>query len=160
MFKTDERVVVTVVDLLQDRLDRINYKKGYSAKDVHSDGGTSRSYSVVLFKLMELMIMDVIEGKVVYFDRKAKSMFYVDFRPASADMIAGKGLKDDMKIPLIDFQMTNYRVPFIAFDPGSEASTPCQCYIPPYLYSMLIDEVNKGRKYPKSTKDFSFNRPK
>jgi hypothetical protein len=29
----------------------------------------------------------------------------------------------------------------------------CECFIP-YLYSMLIDEVNKGKKYPKVIRYF------
>jgi hypothetical protein len=58
-----------------------------------------------------------------------------------------------MKIPLVDFKVTNYRMP-IFFDPGYKASTVCECFIPPYLYSMLIDEVNKGKKYPKVIRYF------
>lgn len=157
-FETDERVIVSVADLLQDRLDLVKYKPGCTSRSITSDGGTSRVYSTVLFRLMELMIMDVIAGHVVYFDKKVKSMFYVDYKPASQSIIMGKGIKKDMKIPLVDFKVTNYRMPIIAFDPGYSASTPCECFVPPYLYSMLIEEVNKGRKYPKSTKDFWRNK--
>jgi len=157
-FDTDQRVIVSVADLLQDRLDAIAYKPGHGAKTISSDGGTSRVYSTVLFKLLELMIMDVIAGHVVYFDRNVKSMFYVDYKPASQAIIQGKGIKEEMKIPLVDFKVTNYRMPIIAFDPGYKASTPCECFVPPYLYSMLIDQVNKGKKYPKSTKDFWRNK--
>lgn len=151
-FDTDPRVIVSVADLLQDRLENIKYKPGHGARSISSDGGTTRVYSTVLFKLLELMIMDVIAGNIVYFDRKVKSMFYVDFKPASQELIRGKGIKEDMKIPLVDFKVTKYRMPIIVFDPGYKASTPCECFIPPYLYSMLIDEVNKGKKYPKSNK--------
>lgn len=157
-FKTDERVIVSVADLLHDRLEPIKYNKGFNAKSITSDGGTSRVYSTVLFRLLELMIMDVISGNIVYFDRKVKSMFYVDYKPASENMILGEGITEDMKIPLIDFKVTRYRVPVILFDPGYSTSTPCECYIPPYLYSMLIEEVNKGKKYPKSKKVFWRNR--
>lgn len=157
-FETDPRVIVSVADLLQNKLDKINYKPGRNAKTISSDGGTSRVYSTVLFKLLELIIIDVIAGNVVYFDRKVKSMFYVDFKPASQELIQGKGIKEDMKIPLVDFKVTNYRMPIIVFDPGYKAATPCECFIPPYLYSMLIDEVNKGKRYPKSNKVFWRNK--
>jgi hypothetical protein len=36
--------------------------------------------------------MDVIAGHV-YFDRNVKSMFYVDYKPASQEIISGKGIK-------------------------------------------------------------------
>jgi hypothetical protein len=157
-FETDQRVIVSVADLLQDRLENIKYKPGYGSRTITSDGGTSRVYSTVLFRLLELMIMDVIAGHVVYFDRNVKSMFYVDYKPASQEIISGKGIREDMKIPLVDFKATNYRMPIIVFDPGYKASTPCECFIPPYLYSMLIDEVNKGKKYPKSNKVFWKNK--
>jgi hypothetical protein len=54
--------------------------------------------------------MDVIAGHV-YFDRNVKSMFYVDYKPASQEIISGKGIKENMKIPLVDFKVTNYRMP-------------------------------------------------
>jgi hypothetical protein len=43
--------------------------------------------------ITELIIMDVIAGHVVYFDRNVKSMFYVDYKPASQEIISGKGIK-------------------------------------------------------------------
>jgi hypothetical protein len=112
-FETDQRVIVSVADLLQDRLENITYKPGHGSRTITSDGGTSRVYSTVLFRLLELIIMDVIAGHVVYFDRNVKSMFYVDYKPASQEIISGKGIKENMKIPLVDFKVTNYRMPII-----------------------------------------------
>jgi hypothetical protein len=57
-----------------------------------------------------------------------------------------------MKIPLVDFKVTNYRMPILLT--RDKASTVCECFIPPYLYSMLIDEVNKGKKYQKVIRYF------
>jgi hypothetical protein len=79
-------------------------------------------------------------------------MFYVDYKPASQEIISGKGIKENMKIPLVDFKVTNYRMPIILLT-GYKASTVCEFFIP-YLYSMLIDEVNKGKKYPKVIRYF------
>jgi hypothetical protein len=90
-FETDQRVIVSVADLLQDRLENITYKPGHGSRTITSD--TSRVYSTVLFRLLELIIMDVIAGHVVYFDRNVKSMFYVDYKPASQEIISGKGIK-------------------------------------------------------------------
>lgn len=157
-YRSDDRVIVSVVDLLHDKLKPIKYKPGFTAKSINSDHGNSRAYSTILFKLMELMIMDVIAGNIVYFDRKVKSMFYVDFYPAPEAMIRGEGRHENNKIDLIDFSVTRYRVPFIAFDPGYKNSTVCFCHIPPYLYNALIQEVNNGRTYPKSTKVYFANK--
>jgi hypothetical protein len=44
-------------------------------------------------------------------------------------------------------------MPIIFFDPGYKASTVCELLFLP-LIPMLIDEVNKGKKYPKSNKVF------
>jgi hypothetical protein len=154
----DERIIVPIVDLLNNKVDRIKYKPGFNALSISSDGGNSKAYSVILFKLLELMIMDVIAGDIVYFNKKIKSMFYVDYEAAPDFVIQGKNIKKDLKTPLIDMRMTNYRFPFIAFDPGYKNSSPCKCIIPNYLYVMLIEEINKGRKYPKSTKNFWKNK--
>jgi hypothetical protein len=73
--------------------------------------------------------MDVIAGHVVYFDRNVKSM--LDYKPASQEIISGKGIKENMKIPLVDFKVTNYRMPIILLT-RDKASTVCECFIPPY----------------------------
>jgi hypothetical protein len=38
-FETDQRVIVSVADLLQDRLENIKYKPGYGSRTIYSDGG-------------------------------------------------------------------------------------------------------------------------
>jgi hypothetical protein len=86
-FETDQRVIVSVADLLQDRLENITYKPGHGS-DYYIWWRYSRVYSTVLFRLLELIIMDVIAGHVVYFDRNVKSMFYVDYKPASQEIIS------------------------------------------------------------------------
>jgi hypothetical protein len=55
-------------------------------------------YSTVLFRLLELIIMDVIAGHVVYFDRNIIYVFIIDYKPASQEIISGKGIKENMKI--------------------------------------------------------------
>lgn len=159
-FKTDERIIVTVKDLLQGRLKKIKYKKGFSNKDVVTDHGTTSVYAAVLFKLLELMIMDVIDGHIVYFNRRLKARFYVDWQPVSASMIAGKGITENMKTPLVDFKVSGYKMPLLTFDPGYKNSTPCQLFVPSYLYAMLIEKVNEGFKYTKGIKEYWFNKKK
>jgi hypothetical protein len=48
-FETDQRVIVSVADLLQDRLEN-TYKPGHGSRTITSDGGTV--YSTVLFRLL------------------------------------------------------------------------------------------------------------
>jgi hypothetical protein len=72
-FETDQRVV-SVADLLQDRLENITYKPGHGSRTITSDGGTSRVYSTVLFRLLELIIMDVIAGSGIL---RSKCKVYV-----------------------------------------------------------------------------------
>jgi hypothetical protein len=55
--------------------------------------------------------MDVIAGHVVYFDRNVKSMFYVDYKPASQEIISGKYKREHENS--IGFKVTNYRMPII-----------------------------------------------
>jgi len=157
-FNTPSNIVVPMADLLAGELKKIKYKKGFSNKDIVSDGGTTRAYSAVLFRLMELIVMDVIAGHIVYFNKRVGSRFYVDYQPAGPELIRGKGIKENMDFPLVDLRVTRYRMPIIAFDPGYKNSSPCICIVPKYLYAMLIDAVNKGKKYPKGTKDFWYNK--
>jgi hypothetical protein len=81
-FETDQRVIVSV-DLLQ-RLENITYKPGHGSRTITSDGGTSRCTALCCFDYSSL-IMDVIAR---YIDRNVKSMFYVDYKPASQEIIS------------------------------------------------------------------------
>jgi hypothetical protein len=157
-FTTSPNVIVPMADLLDKELKKIKFKEGFTTKDITSDGGTSRVYSAVLFRLMELIVMDVIAGDIVYFNKRVGSRFYVDFKPAGTEIINGEGVTEDMGFPLVDLRVTRYRMPIIVFDPGYKTSSPCTCIVPKYLYAMLIEEVNKGRKYPKGTKEFWYNK--
>jgi hypothetical protein len=53
---------------------------------------------------------------------RSKCKVYVLRRPASQEIISGKGIKENMKIPLVDFKVTNYRMPIILLT-GYKAST-------------------------------------
>jgi hypothetical protein len=43
-------------------------------------------------------------------------MFYVDYKPASQEIISGKGIKENMKIPLVDFKVTQLQNANNTFD--------------------------------------------
>lgn len=150
------KVVVTFTELIKGNMGAPKYKKGFSNKDITVDHGNDITYNRMLFRLFELMVMDVINGDVVYFNKKLGSKMYVDMHPASPAMIKGKGL-NKRKVELIDFSVTRYRVPFVAFDPGGCRSM-CKVIIPMYLYNELIRNVNKGQKYPKGLKKFWFDK--
>lgn len=132
-----------------DKFDLIKTKKGYTIADLAPNYRKSDVYTRVLFQLLELMLIDVAAGNIVYLDKKRKARLYVVFKPASKNMLLGRGLKKDSKIPKINFKATKYRVPMFAFDPGYENSTPAFVRVPTHIYAILIDEANTGRRYPK-----------
>ena len=152
----DPRVTVPVKELLQNRVRKIKYKKGFSNADIVSDHGTTSVHARIIFTLFELMILDVISGDIVYIDKKRKNRFYVEMKTVSKEFIEGKGITDKMKIPMLDLRASKYKAPFIAYDTGYRITAPCDVFIPSYLFSYLIDEVNKGRRYSKANKRFNF----
>ena len=152
----NNKVVVPFTELIKGHMGTPKYKKGFSNKDIAVDHGNDIVYNRILFRLFELMIMDVIDGDIVYFDKKLGSKMYVDMQPASASMIQGKGL-NKRRIEKIDFSVTRFKVPFVAFDPGGERSM-CKVKIPMYLYNELIKKVNAGQVYPKGVKKFWFDK--
>jgi len=154
--KMDPRITVTAVDLLQHRVKRIKYKKGFSNVDIVSDHGTTAAYSKIIFSLFELMILDVIAGDIVYIDKKRKNRFYVETKTVSKEFIDGKGITENMRIPMLDLSVTKYKAPFIAYDTGYLSAAPCDVFVPSYLFSALIEEVNNGKKYSKVNKKFNF----
>lgn len=149
---TDDRVEIPIREFFKDRLDEIKYKEGYSNRDIYSRGYTTGVYTVILFKLLELIVLDVIEGMIVIFNKKRDAKFYVDYHPASTDMILGKTEKKDNSVPKVDFKKSKYRIPFIAFDSGYKGSNAGKVIIPNYLYAYLVDKVNSGFKYSSGTK--------
>jgi hypothetical protein len=110
-----------------------------------------------MYKLLELILLDVIDGNIVYLDPKRSSKLYVDTAPARAEIIMGKNA-ENAKIPLIDFRASGYKVPVVVFDTGYASSSLMQCFVPKYLYAALIDNVNIGKKYPKGNKVFWENK--
>jgi hypothetical protein len=91
-FETDQRVIVSVADLLQDRLEILRINQATVLGLLHLMEVLPGVQHCVV-SITELIIMDVIAGHVVYFDRNVKSMFYVDYKPASQEIISGKGIK-------------------------------------------------------------------
>ena len=153
----DRDIIVSFAKLIKGHTETIKYKKGFTNKDITSNRRTTHVYSKIMYHLFELMIDDVISGDVVYLDKKRGAMFYVDFMKAPESVILGKSFKKNIKAPLIDLKVTNYRMPFIAYDPGGDTYV-CKMIIPLHLYSRLVTEVNKGKKYVKGTKKFWYDR--
>ncbi|MCK5787965.1 MAG: hypothetical protein KAH32_03130 [Chlamydiia bacterium] len=155
--KQSHEINLTVRKILQGRVLNVEYKDGFNCGDVNSLNNNSAVYSDVLFKLFELMALDVIAGDVVKFEEKSSAMLFIDTETAKSEIISGKGLHEDMKFPLIDFKKTQYMVPFMAIDSGHKDSTLAKFVLPKYLYGMLITEFNNGKRYIKSSKEFAFN---
>jgi hypothetical protein len=115
-FETDQRVIVSVADLLQDRLENITYKPGHGSRTITSDGGTSRvQHCVVSITRAHnygryCRACSILRSKCkVYVLRRLQTCITRNYRV--------RGIKENMKIPLVDFKVTNYRMPIILFDP-------------------------------------------
>ena len=150
-------IIVPCTRLFEGAVPRINYSKGYSNKSITSNHSTEYAYSTIMYKLFELIILDVIAGNIVYLDSKRKAKLYVDSKPATTEIIMGKNA-EKAGISLIDFRASRYTIPVMIFDTGYKSSTLMQCFLPKYLYSALVDNINSGKKYPKGTKVFWANK--
>lgn len=156
--QTPDSIIKSASGLLDKRVKNIKYTRGVGGnRSITSDGGTSEAYGVILFKLLEMMMLDVIAGDIVYFNRKKKGFFFVYDWPPTASYIRGKGLDKDMKIPVLELSKNGYKVPIIAYDPGGDFHL-CKVHIPSYLYGVLIESVNAGKKYAKGFKKFWFDK--
>lgn len=156
--REDERVIIPAPDFLKDKVKKIKYKKGFNNSDIDSHHKTSGVYAKILFRLLELMVMDVIAGHTVYFNKRTKARIYVDYREVLFKNILSAEALAKPHIPRVDFSKTKMRTPFIAFDTGYKNSSPCLVKVPEYLYIDLINQVNEGKRFSKSMKDFFFNR--
>lgn len=157
--KEDPRVIVPLTSLVKDGIKQIKYRKGFTNTDVCKSHKTERIYAKVMFRLLELMIMDVLDGNIVYFSKRTGARFYVDYRDVTIKNVLNAGKFGRPDIEKVDFGVTNMRTPFVAFDPGYKGSGPCLVTVPKYLYNDLIHRVNGGKKYAKASKDFWFNKP-
>ena len=151
-FKDDERINITAESILRNRVKKIKYKGDFTNSAISSSRRTSYVHATILFKLFELIMLDVIEGVMVFLNKKQGAKFYVDSVQPSKEYITGKGLdKRDTRMPVIDLRATGYRIPMVVFDPGYKRARLCEVRIPYYLYALLIDQVNSGKKYIKGT---------
>ncbi|MCK5788093.1 MAG: hypothetical protein KAH32_03795 [Chlamydiia bacterium] len=144
----------TLRDLIKD-FKKIKFNVGWRVHDISRD--TKAIYIRVLFRLLELITLDVANGTVVIVDKKRGSKFYVASRSASKSMIEGKGWEKAQKksdsIPKLDLMKLGYKVPFFAFDPGGKLR-PVMVMVPKYIYAVLVENANKGMKFAKSSKSF------
>jgi len=145
----DTTIIRSMKDIIKD-YKKIEFKKGHTLAELIPNKYKSAVYNWVMYYILELMLMDVANGDIVFLDKKRKSRLYVVFKDATPNMLAGKGYDEKKsKIPKIDFKVTGYKVPFFAFDPGYEDAHPALLHVPAYLYSILIEQANTGIKYPK-----------
>lgn len=156
--RANSAIVSSVTRLLENKVDKIKFKEGFKAADITTDKGTPLAYNKIFFRLMELMMLDVIEGNIVCFNKNTNACFYVHDWITHKELFEGKGIKEDRKIPLVDFKATGYKMPVVVFDPGYRDSELCKVFIPEYLYGMLIERVNEGKKYPKTVKKLWFEK--
>jgi hypothetical protein len=102
---------VSVADLLQDRLENLRINQATVLGLLHLME-VLQVYSTVVVSITELIIMDVIAGHVVFPDRN-KVYVLRRLQTCITRNYIGKGIKENMKNPLVDFKVTNYRMPII-----------------------------------------------
>lgn len=155
--REDDRVSIPATSFFKDK-DRIKYKKGFTNADIDTRHKTSGVYTKIFFRLLELMIMDVLEGHVVYLNKRTKARFYVDYRDVLLKNVISAEKLAKPHIPRVDLTLTKMRTPIIAFDSGHANSSLCFVRIPEYLYIDMINKVNSGKKFSRGKKEFWFNR--
>ena len=155
----DSMYITGLTELMAGKHFKIKFKDGIKLKDLVPHRHLITMYLKVLYRLLELMLLDVAEGHTVYLDKKRKSRFFVVMEPASQEFILGKGWDESSDLTKIDLKATGYSVPKFAFDPGYKNSTPTLVSAPRAIWSVLIENANKGKKYGRPTnKKFSFER--
>lgn len=153
----DAKIIKSLRDIMEFK--RIKYKKGFSNRSLTTTHKTSIVYMHVLFTMLELMLLDVVDGDTVFLDKKKGSRLYVDSRPVDVAMVGGKGWDEKKaKSPKVDLRASGYRMPIFAFDPGPSTSRPALIHAPWYIYTALVENINAGKKYGKPLKRFWYDR--
>lgn len=140
-----EYPITGLARLIRGKMPKIIWKKGHSIKEVDPGRHNVIVFGKILFKLLEYMFLDVVDGHIVYFDRVRKSRFFIAFLPVFQKRM--EHYKEEDTKYNVDFSVTNYTLPIFAFDPGYELANPAKVYVPEYLYEILIENVNEGKKY-------------
>lgn len=156
---TDPRIVIPVRDLFFDGIVKsITYSEGHSSHSFTNGEGVTVAAMRILATLVELMILDVLEGKVVYFNEKLGASFSVNHRPILDKFFKGESHKNTrLEIPKLDVIKAGFKYPIIVFDPGGQSDL-CLTVIPRYLYALLTDKINRGKTFPKSKKEYILNK--
>ena len=158
--KSDARIVIPAIELFFDgAVKTIKYNEGVTSHSFTAGMGITVAARRILNTLVELMILDVLEGKVVYFNKKLNSSFSVNHRPVMDSFFKGSSHENTkVAIPKLDVIKSGFKYPIVVFDPGREKDQLCLTVIPRVFYALLTDNINNGKTYPKSTKEYILNK--
>jgi len=153
-------IVVKAVELFSKaKVKTIKFNDGMSAeKFLKRKEGAPVVTNKIIGSLMELMILDVINGDIVYFNKKLNSSFSVNSRPILSNFFKGKSHKGVVTpVPKLDVAAAGFKYPIIVFDPGREGDRLMLTVVPRFLYALLTDNINNGKRYIKSSKEYILN---
>ncbi|MCK5788545.1 MAG: hypothetical protein KAH32_06080 [Chlamydiia bacterium] len=108
----------------------------------------------ITFKLLELILADVLEKVDVVLDRKIGARIFVYMEKVHDVLIQGKNLKKNSAV--VDLTKTNYTLPAFAYFSGNTESSLAKIHAPLYLWEALVAKVNSGVKYAKPAGVFFF----
>jgi len=114
-------------------------------------------YGKFMYDLFEVMMFDFIQGDIIIFDKKRGLKFFMYMEKAPNSLIAGKPLSDCVvrKIPHLDFSKLDYSFPRVMMELGYKDKPAAFFKMPAHLYLLLIDEMYKGKRYIKSSRENS-----
>ena len=137
----------------------MKFNKGMTAeKFLGTKEGVPKVAKKILSTLLELMVLDVIEGDYVYINRHMNASLSVNHRPILDSFFnADSHPNVVVEIPKLDVIKAEFKYPIIVFDPGRPKDRLMLTVVPRYLFALLIDNVNNGKKYTKNKKEYVLN---
>jgi len=153
-------IIVPATRILQlGGLKTIKFNKGMSAeKFLGVKEGAPRVAKKILGSLIELMMLDVIEGDYVYLNKQMNASISVNNKPILDSFFSAESHPNTQtEIPKLDVIKAEFKYPIIVFDPGREKDRLMLTVIPRFLFALLIDNVNSGKIYTKNKKEYILN---
>jgi len=150
-FSLDTAVNPLLREILKLRVPTVKYKKGFSGRKLGMPT-RQRMYSWIFYELIKLIVRDLMNGKLVYFQKNMKSVFYIAHVPVGEDVIRDgrPEQREGYETPDIDLKVTGYTRPVVILDMRYKTRVrPCKVQVPPALYSEIVDLVNAGKTFIK-----------
>jgi hypothetical protein len=103
-------------------------------------------------------MLDVINGDKVFLNHKLNASFSVNGRPILNSFFKASPHPNAQEdVPTLDVVAAGFKYPIIVFDPGRGKDRLMLAVVPRFLFALLVDNINNGKTYPKSTKEYILN---